>query len=101
MDDAIFTARQIEILYYGDYKKRMKVKLFTNSEPNILNTVDYMTLGNRFIKEAQRSIHKTKLVLSHNMKYSYIDSSKSIGQTLLIYVSDKFPSSLFFYVLWS
>ena len=35
MDDAIFAATQIEILYYGDYKKRMKVKLFTESEPTL------------------------------------------------------------------
>ena len=35
MDDAIFAARQIEILYYGDCKKRIKVRLFTNSEPTL------------------------------------------------------------------
>ena len=33
MDDAIFAARQVETLYYGDYRKRMKVRLFTDSEP--------------------------------------------------------------------
>ena len=35
MDDAIFAARQIEILYYGDYKKRIKVRLFTDLEPTL------------------------------------------------------------------
>ena len=35
MDDTIFAARQIETLYYGDYKKRMKVRLFTDSEPTL------------------------------------------------------------------
>ena len=32
MDDAIFAACQIETLYYGDYKKRIKVRLFTDLE---------------------------------------------------------------------
>ena len=30
MDDASFAVRQIETLYYGDYRKRMKVRLFTD-----------------------------------------------------------------------
>ena len=35
MDDAIFATHQIETLYYGDYKKRIKVRLFTDSEPTL------------------------------------------------------------------
>ena len=35
MDNNIFAARQIETLYYGDYRKRMKVRLFTDSEPTL------------------------------------------------------------------
>ena len=33
MDDAIFAARKIETL--GDYKRRIKVRLFTDSEPTL------------------------------------------------------------------
>ena len=35
MGDDIFAARQIETLYYVDYRKRMKVMLFTDSEPTL------------------------------------------------------------------
>lgn len=35
MDDAIFAARQVETLYYRDYRKRMKVRLFTDLEPTL------------------------------------------------------------------
>ena len=35
MDDAIYAARQIETLYYGDYKMRIKVRLFTDSKPTL------------------------------------------------------------------
>ena len=30
MDDAIYAARQVETLYFGDYRKRIKVRLFTD-----------------------------------------------------------------------
>ena len=30
--DPIFTARQVEIPLFGDYRKRVKVRLFTDSE---------------------------------------------------------------------
>ena len=35
MDDAIYAARQVETLYFGDYKRRIKVRLFTDSEPTL------------------------------------------------------------------
>ena len=35
VDDSIFAARQIEILPFGDYKKRGKIHLFTDSEATL------------------------------------------------------------------
>ena len=35
MEDAIFAARQLETLMFGDYKKRIKVRLFTDSEATL------------------------------------------------------------------
>ena len=32
VDDAIFAARQTEILLYGDFQKRMKIHLYTDPE---------------------------------------------------------------------
>ena len=32
VDDATFAARQLELLLYGDYQRRIPVKLFTDSE---------------------------------------------------------------------
>ena len=32
VDDVILTARQLETLLYGDYKKRIKLEIFTDSE---------------------------------------------------------------------
>ena len=35
MEDAIFAARQLETLMFGDYRKRIKVRLFTDSEATL------------------------------------------------------------------
>jgi len=35
VEDAVSTARQLEILLYGDYRKRMRVRVFTDSEPTL------------------------------------------------------------------
>ena len=35
MEDAVFTARQVEILIFGDYQRRIKVRLFTDSEATL------------------------------------------------------------------
>ena len=35
MDDATYAARQVETLYFGDYRKRIKVRLFTDSEATL------------------------------------------------------------------
>ena len=35
MEDAIFAARQIEILIFGDNRMRIKVRLVTDSEPTL------------------------------------------------------------------
>ena len=46
MDDDIFAARQIETLYYVDYRKRMKVMLFTDSEPTLQPLPDIISQYN-------------------------------------------------------
>ena len=35
VDDATFAARQLELMLYGDYQKRIPVKLFTDSESSL------------------------------------------------------------------
>ena len=35
MEDAVIASRQLELLLFGDYKKRIKVYLFTDSESTL------------------------------------------------------------------
>ena len=35
VDDAVYTATQVEILIFGDYRRRIKVRFFTDSESTL------------------------------------------------------------------
>ena len=35
VEDAVYTARQVEILIFGDYQRRIKIRLFTDSEATL------------------------------------------------------------------
>ena len=35
VNDMIFTSRQLELILYGDYKKRIRINLYTNSESKL------------------------------------------------------------------
>ena len=35
MEDAVYTARQVEILIFGNYWRRIKIRLFTDSEATL------------------------------------------------------------------
>ena len=41
MEDAVFATRQVEILIFGDYRKRIEVRLFTDSEAIILESIPF------------------------------------------------------------
>ena len=47
MDDAIFAAHQMETLYYGDCKKRIKVRLFTDSESTLESVLSSKQISNK------------------------------------------------------
>ena len=68
VDDATFAARQQELLLYGDYKGRIPVKLFTDSE----STLELIALS----KQVER---KTLRMMVREMKPGYLQST--CGQT--------------------
>ena len=39
VEDAVYTARQVEILIFGDYQRRIKVRLFTDLEATLESIV--------------------------------------------------------------
>ena len=37
IDELVYIARQVEILLFGDYRKRMPVRIMTDSEPTLVS----------------------------------------------------------------
>ena len=59
IEDAIFAARQLGILMFGDYRKRMKVTLFTDLEATLDSIASSLSLTVTDLKErlVNRDIH--------------------------------------------
>ena len=62
MEDAVFAARHIEILIFGDYRRRNKVRLLMDSEP----TLDSIAL----LKQIERKTLRLTVV---DLKESLVD----------------------------
>ena len=50
MEDAIFAARQVEILVFGDYRRRIKVRLFTDSEATLESIALSKQIGRKTLR---------------------------------------------------
>ena len=66
MDYTIYAARQIENLYFGDYKRRIKVRLFTDSEPTLESIasskqIERKTLRPTIVDLKERLVEKDSL----------------------------------------
>ena len=69
VDDAIFAARQVEILLFGDYKKRIKVHLFTDSEATLESIASSKQIDRRTLRLAVVDL-KERLVEGYITSYS-------------------------------
>ena len=49
-DDAVFASRQLEILLFGDYKIRIKVKLFTDAEATLESIASSKTIDRKTLR---------------------------------------------------
>ena len=81
MDDAIFAACQIEILYYGDYKKRMKVKLFTDSEPTLESIASSRQVERKTLRPTILDL-KERLVDKNIHSYSWLPTQSMPADVL-------------------
>ena len=50
VDDATFAARQLEIMLYGDYKQRIPVVLFTDSESTLESVASSKQVVNKSLR---------------------------------------------------
>ena len=56
VDDIIFTARQLETLLYGDYKKTIKIKLFSDSESTLESIASLRQIERKMLRMTVRDL---------------------------------------------
>ena len=81
MDDAIFAARQIETLYYGDYKRRIKVRLFTDSEPSLESIASSRQVERKTLRPTILDL-KERLVDRDIQSYSWLPTQDMLADVL-------------------
>ena len=68
MEDAVFTARQVEILIFGNYWRRIKVRLFTDSEATLESIASSKQINKRTLRMA---VVDLKEILVYGDVYSF------------------------------
>ena len=81
LDDAIFAARQIEILYYGDYKKRIKVRLFTDSDLTLESIASSRQVERKTLRPTILDL-KERLVDKDIQSYSWLPTQDMLADVL-------------------
>ena len=81
MDDALYAARQIETLYYGDYKRRIKVRLFTDSEPTLESIASSKQVERKTLRPTIVDL-KERLVDRDIHSYSWLPTQDMLADVL-------------------
>ena len=71
VDDATFAARQLELMLYGDYKKRIPVILFTDSESSLESIASSKQVVNKSLRMTVWEL-KDKLLDGEVLSYAWL-----------------------------
>ena len=91
VEDAVSTARQLEILLFGDYRKRMKVRIFTDSEPTLESIASSRQIERKSLRLTVTDL-KERLLDGEVTSYSWLPT-KSMWADMLTKEME-IPSSL-------
>ena len=91
VEDAIFAARQLEILIFRDYKKRMKVRIFTDSEPTLVSNASSRHIERRGLRLTVMDL-KERLLDREVYSYSWLPTNSMWADMLTKEM--EIPSSL-------
>ena len=91
VEDAVFTARQLEILMFGDYKKRMKVRIFTDSEPTLESIASSRQIERKSWRLTVTDL-KERLLDGEMNSYSWLPTNRMWADMLIKEM--EIPSSL-------
>ena len=74
IDEATYTARQIETLMYGDYDQRIPVKIFTDSEPTLESVASTKQIERKSLRMTVQEL-KEKLMQGEVSLYQWISTT--------------------------
>ena len=81
VDDATFAAHQLELMIYGDYKKRIPVILFTDSESTLESIASSKQVVNKSLRMTVCEL-KDKLISGEVLSYAWLPTESMWADVL-------------------
>ena len=81
MEDAVYTSRQLEMLLFGEYKKRIKVCLFTDSESTLESIASSKQIERKTLRQTIVDL-KERLVDGDIQSYSWLPTQDMIADMM-------------------
>ena len=75
VEDAIYAARQLEILLYGEDKKRIKIRLFTDSESSLESIASSKQIERKTLRMTVVDL-KERLVEGDILSYAWLPTER-------------------------
>ena len=81
VDDAVFLARQLEMLLFGSYEGRIPVKLFTDSEPSLESVASSRQVEMKLLRMTVKDL-KDRLLQGEVTSYSWLPTKEMMADCL-------------------
>ena len=81
VDDATFAARQLEVLLYGDYRGRIPVRLFTDSESTLESIASLKQVERKTLQMTVREL-KDRLLEGEIESYAWLPTEQMWADVL-------------------
>ena len=81
VDDATYAARQLEVLLYGDYRGRVPVRLFTNSESTLESIASSKQVERKQLRMTVREL-KDRLLEGEITSYAWLPTEEMWADVL-------------------
>merc|ERR1712243_497390 len=81
LDEIIYIAKQVEILLFGEYRKRLPVRVMTDSEPTLENIASTRQIERKGLRMTVQEI-KEKLMEGEITSYQWLSTKKMWADSL-------------------
>ena len=75
LDEAVYTAKQLEILLFGDYRKRIPVRIMTDSEPTLESIASTRQIERKGLRMTVQEM-KEKLIDGEVKSYQWLSTKE-------------------------